>query len=544
MKIVKKRILSCAIAAIGAASLSGAVHAQVYAVSYGNIFNLNITSTDENDLGAPFYIPLADFTDFTAASATTALLNGAGDPAFPSNSEILGEATNALPSYGLSSIFPVPGGAPADNAMTPLGQQAGANYARGDAQVPTTAIEQPVIAGPITPTFQSTQAWNIAETYVDANGFANASAVNSSETGFNTTITLGGPSRLVFNFEADPYLYVEMNAAAAGGSANANIDVTITVTSGGGTVFEWSPNGAPGGITGGVESLDPASLNLSREVTAPGASSEYDPTGDASSGTSAPATSLTYSARTNDLPAGVYTLSVDTLGNVNVLTALAAVNYDYGDNPDGSGGTGTGDYQTTEANGGAQHQIAGPFMGSCVDADDGTLQNVSADDDDSTAGTEVGTCAGGDEDGVSLPITVMAGNSYNLQISMPGSGSNEDCDVDGWMDFNADGDFNDSGEYIIASQTLSQSSGTNVLNFAVPGSAVEGPLYSRFRCSRDGGLGPNGLVDNGEVEDYLLSIVPPGEEVEVPTIGLWGLGLLSLMVTSIVALRRKHLTAA
>ena len=61
---------------------------------------------------------------------------------------------------------------------------------------------------------------------------------------------------------------------------------------------------------------------------------------------------------------------------------------DFGDAPDTSAGTGVDDYQTLTANAGPSHTIvAGLFLGARVDADDGTLQNSTADADDQfTAG--------------------------------------------------------------------------------------------------------------------------------------------------------------
>ncbi len=53
----------------------------------------------------------------------------------------------------------------------------------------------------------------------------------------------------------------------------------------------------------------------------------------------------------------------------------------------------------------------------------------------------------------------------------------------------------------------------------MPASAVPGETYARFRCSSSGGLLPTGVAADGEVEDYLVTIVDPdGDDDTVPDI--------------------------
>ncbi|MEO1084535.1 MAG: SdrD B-like domain-containing protein, partial [Acidobacteriota bacterium] len=59
--------------------------------------------------------------------------------------------------------------------------------------------------------------------------------------------------------------------------------------------------------------------------------------------------------------------------------------FDYGDNPDAGSGTAQGDYRTVNFDGGPSHLllgVAGPFLGNCVDADDGQNQDVPSLADD------------------------------------------------------------------------------------------------------------------------------------------------------------------
>ena len=77
--------------------------------------------------------------------------------------------------------------------------------------------------------------------------------------------------------------------------------------------------------------------------------------------------------------------------------------------------------------------------------------------------------------------------------------------LDAWIDFNADGDWEDTGEQIFASEQLSE--GNNRLTFDVPATAVATDLtFARFRFSKSGGLSFDGLAPDGEVEDYSISI--------------------------------------
>src|SRR5205823_5545990 len=80
---------------------------------------------------------------------------------------------------------------------------------------------------------------------------------------------------------------------------------------------------------------------------------------------------------------------------------------------------------------------------------------------------------------------------------------------DAWIDFNADGDWDDPGEQIVDSAAVIN--GSNVLSFAVPVNTAVGRNYARFRLSTDGGLQPYGEAVDGEVED--LAITAPETSV-------------------------------
>ncbi len=118
-----------------------------------------------------------------------------------------------------------------------------------------------------------------------------------------------------------------------------------------------------------------------------------------------------------------------------------------------------------------------------------------------------------DEDGVSFGALFNAGsNPVPINVTASGAGL-----LDGWIDWNGDGDFNDTGENIIRSQPVA--GGLNIFNVQtpsntptggplfIPGVLREGYVSSRFRVSALGSLLVGGAAVGGEVEDYLIEIV-------------------------------------
>ena len=181
--------------------------------------------------------------------------------------------------------------------------------------------------------------------------------------------------------------------------------------------------------------------------------------------------------------------------------------FDFGDNPDAGAGTSQGDYRTVSLDGGPSHLLlgaAGPFLGACVDADNGQNQNVAATADDLTGavGPIFGTCAvaGDDEDGVTFSSTLLSrGGTFDITTT---SVSATACVINGFIDWNRDGDFDEPDEHILMDTAPGLSAG-----LAVPATAVPGFTYARFRCSSAGGDGPEGPASDGEVEDYRLQVI-------------------------------------
>ena len=157
---------------------------------------------------------------------------------------------------------------------------------------------------------------------------------------------------------------------------------------------------------------------------------------------------------------------------------------DFGDAPD--------NYPVLAADNGARHLPSALTLGSTIDSDANGQPSPNADGD------------GTDDDGVLQVASVIAlantDTKSSFQITSSGSGR-----LDAWIDFNADGDWQDTGEQIFSNVVVSQ--GDQLLGFTVPAGSSTGSTAARFRLSSSGGLAPTGPAVDGEVEDYLITII-------------------------------------
>lgn len=118
-----------------------------------------------------------------------------------------------------------------------------------------------------------------------------------------------------------------------------------------------------------------------------------------------------------------------------------------------------------------------------------------------------------DDDGVTFdsatnPFGVFNPNiSTEITVTVTGEGF-----VNGWVDFNADGDWDDPGEQIFTNEYFNGVETERTFfvpmpaTAPVPDTALE--TYARFRVSSQSGLASSGLAIDGEVEDYRVRIVP------------------------------------
>jgi len=169
--------------------------------------------------------------------------------------------------------------------------------------------------------------------------------------------------------------------------------------------------------------------------------------------------------------------------------------YDWGDLPDVSAGTGALDYQTDTIHDGPSHLlIGGLFLGTLVDNETDGQESTDALGD------------GMDEDAISFPNTmqVTAGGTLNIPFAATNLTGNT-AYVEMWIDWNGDGDFDESDEMVV---DIDDNAGMpNYLSISVPTTiAVEQPLGLRLRLSNTDNMTPYGMINSGEVEDYLIEV--------------------------------------
>lgn len=173
----------------------------------------------------------------------------------------------------------------------------------------------------------------------------------------------------------------------------------------------------------------------------------------------------------------------NTVTKIVVITVLAPIQ-DFGDAPS--------DYPATLAQNGARHTTGSLFLGSSVDAEaDGQPSSDASGD-------------GADEDGVLFVASLVAtsGSTTTSSFAVNSSGAGK---LDAWIDFNLDSDWDDAGEQIFTSKDVT--AGVNLLRFGIPAGATPGMTAVRFRLSSVGGLTPTGAAADGEVEDYMATIL-------------------------------------
>ena len=177
--------------------------------------------------------------------------------------------------------------------------------------------------------------------------------------------------------------------------------------------------------------------------------------------------------------------------------------YDFGDLPAAYG-------NTLLANSGAQHRVtvSSIYLGTGVTTEtDGTPSADATADANDTGVTMVSTVFG------------MGGGAY-IDVTSSAAGW-----VAGWIDFNGDGDFDDTDEMILDQAVAA---GINHLFFYVPTTIPNGltDFFSRFRvyptrpqivASTGPGLDSSFQRMNGEVEDYLFTMAISPTAVEMLT---------------------------
>lgn len=174
--------------------------------------------------------------------------------------------------------------------------------------------------------------------------------------------------------------------------------------------------------------------------------------------------------------------------------------FDHGDAPS----TSPWFYPTLEAANGPTHAIA-PGFGLGVAATDGSTVIVDGEPDGLPDSNAVGDDNDNydDENGVVVP-GLMPGTTANLTVTVS-LGTNAAGMLQGWIDFNRDGDWADAGEQVFKNLTLG--AGVHTLTVNVPSTAIPGTTFARFRYGYEKDLSYVGASYAGEVEDYRVDIL-------------------------------------
>ena len=193
---------------------------------------------------------------------------------------------------------------------------------------------------------------------------------------------------------------------------------------------------------------------------------------------------------------GVAIADMDQDGDMDVVIAASVGDNliwfendqpDYGDAP--------AIYPTLLANNGPSHVAVGHRLGNGRDGESDGQPAPAADGD------------GNDDDGVSIGALSVRARDVPVMVDVQ-SNNNQggDARLDAWIDFNADGDWDDPGEQVFDSVVVFTEA---ELTIDVPADAKVGTTYARFRLSKSGGLSPTGPAPDGEVEDYQVTIGYP-----------------------------------
>jgi hypothetical protein len=185
---------------------------------------------------------------------------------------------------------------------------------------------------------------------------------------------------------------------------------------------------------------------------------------------------------------------------------MPGVVVDFGDAPDAVSTT-AGRYPTLKGNDGARHVVSGSSLrlGSSISPETEAKPQPLADGDSGDDGVSF-KFQRNDYGSTGIPMfNKNVDTQVTVTMSAPGV-------LNGWIDFNSDGDWSDPGEQIFTDVNFDPLNLTRTFQVRVPATApnftVDTPSFARFRVSTSGNLLPTGLALDGEVEDYRVTLVP------------------------------------
>ncbi len=164
---------------------------------------------------------------------------------------------------------------------------------------------------------------------------------------------------------------------------------------------------------------------------------------------------------------------------------------DWGDAPDPP-------YPTLAANDGARHIISNyrVSFGTVDNEPDGQPTTLADGDDLNGLNDELNHYF--------FLTPLIAGETASIEFL-----SIENSYINGWIDFNADGDWDDPLEHCLVDHASSGLLEMDTAVVRVPIDAITGFSYGRFRMSADAGIGYSGLAVFGNVEDHRIFLGDP-----------------------------------
>ena len=174
-----------------------------------------------------------------------------------------------------------------------------------------------------------------------------------------------------------------------------------------------------------------------------------------------------------------------TVSRTFVVSVVEPTNLDFGDSPS--------PYPVTLSEDGARHEATGPTLGQSRDSEADGTHSVLADAD------------GADEDGILFGL--LHPGQLNSTVIVNVQNAPDGAVLDGWIDFNADKNWGGIDERVFANQVVAE--GDNILKFDVPSATPSKSLVARFRLSTSGIDTVTGYANDGEVEDFLVTVSPP-----------------------------------
>ncbi|MGJ8696778.1 MAG: GEVED domain-containing protein [Verrucomicrobiaceae bacterium] len=193
----------------------------------------------------------------------------------------------------------------------------------------------------------------------------------------------------------------------------------------------------------------------------------------------------------------------------DLMITISPPDLDFGDLPDSSVGASPA-YPTTLADNGARHAInTALFLG-------GSAPDIEADGQPHASALGDDTAGSDDEEDFGPLTAIQAGTTVAFSHKATNQLTN-DAWLHGFFDWNHDGDFLDTNEYQKLKIPSGSASLAVALNVPVPtGLAYTTDIPARLRFTSLEFIAPTGLAPDGEVEDYLLTVLPALDFGDLP----------------------------